>query len=521
MNNSSIHHAAISLDQLMAGFELPAADLMKLALVKITGLQQDSRKVQRGDCFIAVTGLETDGRKYINAAIKAGAVAIIQQTEQQVISLEWQQLPIISMPNLLQRISPLAANFYAQPSRQLDLIGITGTNGKTSCAQLLAQLLSRLQTPAAMIGTMGYGVVDKSGGCELNDTGMTTPDAVRSQAIVHELVERGSKAAVLEVSSHALLQGRVAALDFTQAIFTNLSRDHLDYHGDMVSYGEAKAKLFAFDTLQSAIINADDEFGQQILQRLANSDTKVYSYGVVDSDADVSLQNIEFLADGIRANLHSPWGQAPIHSKLLGGFNLYNLLAVVTAVCAKGFDFNAVVAQIEKLKPVAGRMQQVSVEANSKKKITVVVDYAHTPDALNKALLALKQHCGGQLWCIFGCGGDRDKGKRPLMMAEALSLADHIMITSDNPRGEDPQAIINDITDELTAELAEAKSSGRFITQQLDRGQAIAAVIASAGVGDTVLIAGKGHEAYQQIGDVKLPFDDVLVAEKILAGEVN
>lgn len=521
MSSRPINDTAISLDQLMAGFDLPAAELMKLALVKITGLQQDSRKVQCGDCFIAVTGLETDGRKYINAAIEAGAVAIIQQAEQQVISLAWQQLPIISMPGLLQQISLLAANFYAQPSRQLDLIGVTGTNGKTSCAQLLAQLLSRLQTPAAMIGTMGYGMVNKSGECELNDTGMTTPDAIRGQAIINELVGRGSKAAVLEVSSHALLQGRVGALDFTQAIFTNLSRDHLDYHGDMASYAEAKAKLFAFGTLESAVINADDEFGQQLLQRLAGGDTAVHSYGIVDNEADVSLQDVKFLADGIQANLHSPWGQAPIHSKLLGGFNLYNLLAVVTAVCAKGFDFNAVVAQIEKLKPVAGRMQRVSVGANTEKQITVVVDYAHTPDALNKALLALKQHCGGQLWCVFGCGGDRDKGKRPLMMAEALSLADHIMITSDNPRGEDPQAIINDITDELTIELADAKNTGRLISQQIDRRQAIADVIARAEVGDTVLIAGKGHEAYQQVGDKKLPFDDVLVAEEILAGEVN
>jgi UDP-N-acetylmuramoyl-L-alanyl-D-glutamate--2,6-diaminopimelate ligase len=486
---------------------------MKLALVEITGIEQDSRNVSPGDCFIAVTGLETDGRQYISAAIESGAVAVIEEGDGAApISIVWQQLPIIRVPNLLQRISLLAGNFYRQPSRDLSLIGVTGTNGKTSCSQLLAQLLSRLQSPSAMIGTMGYGMVAKDGVCDFSETGMTTPDAVRSQKITSSLLAAGAQSAVLEVSSHALTQGRVASLAFDQAIFTNLSRDHLDYHGDMASYGEAKAKLFEFAGLNSAVINIDDEFGQDLAARARSY--PVFSYAVNNPNADVYFSSVEYRVDGLRARLNSPWGAADVSTHLLGGFNLYNLLAVVTAACAKGYDFDAVIAQLEKLRPVAGRMQLLSSPHDAEKQITVIVDYAHTPDALNKALQAVKQHCSGKTWCVFGCGGNRDKGKRPLMMVEALRQADHVIVTSDNPRHENPDRIIDDVFEGHV----ESANADAYIGRQSDRRRAINEVIGLACDGDSILIAGKGHETYQLVADERLIFDDVKVVSEALAG---
>lgn len=504
--------AVMSLDEMLAGLDLCESDLIKLALVKVSGVQQDSRKIKAGDCFIAVTGVETDGREYVDAAVEAGAVAVIQQAqEHEVLSVKWQQLPIVNVPDLLQKMSLLAANFYHHPGKQLALIGITGTNGKTSCAQLLAQMLSRLQLPSAMVGTMGYGLVDKQGESHLSDTGMTTPDAVRCQQILQQLSEQSAQAAVLEVSSHALVQGRVAALEFSQALFTNLSRDHLDYHGTMENYGEAKAGLFAAKSLDTAIINADDAFGRQLLER-SHSYSKT-SYSLENPEADVYLSEIQYRADGLRACLHSPWGQADIHSHLLGTFNLYNLLAIVAAACAQGFDFDSVIAQVDKLKPVAGRMQLVTKDNDASKKITAIVDYAHTPDALNKALAAVKQHCSGRVWCVFGCGGDRDKGKRPLMMAEAVAQADHVVVTSDNPRYESPSSIIDDVMQGQK----ESTDSNRILFAEVDRYQAIARAVSLAADGDSILIAGKGHETYQKVGDDVLDFDDVLVAQQLLS----
>lgn len=504
--------AVMSLDEMLVGLDLSESDLIKLALVKVGGVQQDSRKIKAGDCFIAVTGVESDGREYVEAAIEAGAVAVIQQApELEGLSVKWQQLPIVNVPNLLQKMSLLAGNFYRHPCKQLALIGVTGTNGKTSCAQLLSQILSRLQMPASMVGTMGYGLVDKSGESRLNDTGMTTPDAVRCQHILNKLSEEGAQAAVLEVSSHALVQGRVAALEFSQALFTNLSRDHLDYHGSMESYGEAKASLFASSGLRTAVINADDELGRQLLER--DHPYLKTSYSLNNPEADVYLSKIQYRSDGLRACLHSPWGQAEIHSHLLGTFNLYNLLAVIAAACAQGFDFDSVIAQVDKLKPVVGRMQLLSTASGASKKITAIIDYAHTPDALNKALAAVRQHCNGRVWCVFGCGGDRDKGKRPLMMAEALAQSDHVVVTSDNPRYENPSAIIADVMQGKK----ESTEGNHLLITEVNRYKAIARAMSLAADGDSILIAGKGHETYQKVGAEILDFDDVLVAKRLLA----
>lgn len=488
-----------------------------LSEVNLTGLQQDSRLVGPGDCFLAVTGLEADGRSFISAAINSGAVLVIQEARDEDSmrdgELSYQgSVPVISVQSLLHKLSSLAANYYGHPTQSMRICAITGTNGKTSCSQLLAQLLTLSGQSAAMLGTMGYGKVDAQAQLHLVDTGMTTPGAVNCQKIFADLRSDGVNHLAIEVSSHSLEQGRVAAAEFDVAIFTNLSRDHLDYHGDMASYGAAKARLFDYDSLQAGIINIDDSFGGQLFTQLEKTSLQLLSYSVEDENADFYLRDIEYLAAGIRAIMCSPWGSAAVEVNLLGRFNLSNILAVVAAACALGFSFESIVLLLPALRPVNGRMQVLNQAG-----VTVIVDYAHTPDALENALQACRQHCDAKLQCVFGSGGDRDVGKRLVMGEVAAQYADVVIVTSDNPRTESPENIIDDVMAGVNASIEANEANPNLqIERQVDRRMAIENCISNAKEGDCILIAGKGHEAYQQIGLEKIPFDDVKIATAAL-----
>jgi UDP-N-acetylmuramoyl-L-alanyl-D-glutamate--2,6-diaminopimelate ligase len=477
--------------------------------VVVQGLVLDSRQVEQGDVFVALKGYETDGRQYIPQAVARGCSAVIAEAHDFATlfppdgtvrrQLKKAAVPMVLVEGLQRHVSGMAAAFYEEPARHLAITGITGTNGKTTCASLIGQLQKALGHRAAVIGTLGYGQVGES----ICDTGMTTPDAIRLQRILSELMDQGVETVAMEVSSHSLDQHRADDANIATAVYTNLSRDHLDYHGDEASYAEAKARLFALPSVKFALINGDDAFGKELKSRIPDG-VSLISYGL-NSDSDIRAERIEVHAGGVRARLVTPWGSAEIQSPLLGQFNLYNLMAAIGAVCAWGADFSRVVQAIPELQSVSGRMETINADTGA----TVVVDYAHTPDALEKALATLRHHCRGRLWCIVGCGGDRDRGKRPHMAAIAVSGADDVIFTSDNPRSENPQSIIADMTVGLS-------DDDRYMVV-VDRREAIARAVESAGRDDMILIAGKGHENYQQIGSEKRPFSDQSEARSLLA----
>lgn len=504
--------AGIALGELLADLDLCHAGLpVELASLMISGLQLDSRKLVPGDLFIAFPGLQSDGRHYLAQAKAAGAVAALVESEDFNATSET-PLPMIAIESLANKVSGIAGRFYADPSASLPVIGITGTNGKTTCTQLLAQLYTLLGKPTGMIGTLGYGLLpsdEVSAKSSLTDTGLTTPDAVSVQRILADLVNDGAAAVAMEVSSHSLDQGRVAGLHFSAAAFTNLSQDHLDYHQTMAAYQQTKAQLFNMPGLQNAIVNSDDAAGRIIIAELAtSSEVTCYSYSCSQKDADIYVEAPAFGSQGIRARLNTPWGQGELHSHLQGEFNLSNLLAVIGVACAEGYALPAVLAAVEQLKPVPGRLEVVDAQVLP----VVVVDYAHTGDALEKALTALRPACQGRLWCVFGCGGDRDQGKRPVMGAIAAELADQLVITSDNPRGEDAKAIIDAVLEGVSTDSSKASSPKVFV----DRRAAIRFAVNNAAEQDVVLIAGKGHEDYQLIKDQRLPFNDVAEARLAL-----
>lgn len=463
--------------------------------VSISGLALDSRQVVAGDLFIAVKGTQANGTQYITQAVNNGAVAVL--VEQGALAPEC-AVPVIVVPQLSEYVSDIAGVFYAQPSQQVPITAITGTNGKTTCSQLLAQLFELLDEPAGFIGTLGYGLsgYGLSGskvGKQPTDTGLTTPDAISVQRILAELKETGAKRIAMEVSSHSLVQRRVAGLKIDTAVFTNLTRDHLDYHGDLNRYAAAKARLFAMAGLKSAVINLDDSVGRLIL---ANLDSLVngISYSVENHSADIYCERISISAAGIDAEVVTPWGRGHLQSSLLGKFNLANLLAVIGAAGMQGFALDKILQAAAALTAVTGRMELVDSSAQP----AVVIDYAHTPDALEKALQALRGHCRGKLWVVFGCGGDRDIGKRAEMGKVADHRADKIIVTSDNPRSESPQKIINQVLLGIS----------RDVSAVVDRRDAIRTAIVDAQPEDVILIAGKGHEDYQILGADRLPFSD-------------
>lgn len=483
----------------------------KLNGVMIGHLRLDSRQVQSGDLFLAVRGWQQDGRNFIPQALANGCAAVVAEAADfarlypadgtVMKALEKAGVPLVLIDDLQGQLSVIAANYYGHPGAAMKVIGVTGTNGKTTCSSLIAQMASLLGQKSGVIGTLGWGVVDQ-GASQLTDTGMTTPDAVNLQDILCQLKQQGAEVLAMEVSSHSLDQGRVTAAAIDCAIFTNLSRDHLDYHGTEERYGEAKAKLFTLPSVQRAVVNIDDSFSSQIVAGMPAS-VDLVTYGV-SAAAQVRATAIELGDQGLAFSLHTPWGDGLVRSSLLGEFNVLNVLAVIAAFAQRGVDLAQLLVLVPRLKAVPGRMEMIAVDGCPR----VVVDYAHTPDALEKALHSLRHHCQQTLWCVFGCGGDRDQGKRPQMGAIAERLADEVVVTSDNPRSEAPEFIVQ----QILQGMAQA-STARVV---LDRQQAIHDVIAAAAPGDCILIAGKGHENYQQIGSEKRPFSDVQVAVQAL-----
>lgn len=467
--------------------------------IEVTGVALDSRQVKAGDVFMALRGTLVDGREYIDTAIARGAAAVLADGET-LGSEERSGIQVITVPGLAARVGEIAARFYRHPTESMYLVGVTGTNGKSTCAFLASQLLARHFGSAAVMGTIGNGVW-KDGAINLEETGLTTPDPVRLQADYAAFYAQGARAAAMEVSSHSLSQGRVHGLVFDTAVFTNLTRDHLDYHGNMVAYGAAKEKLFGLPKLKRGVINIDDPFGAQMVERCKLRGLKVITYGL--QAGDVQVRNLKRLDSGFSVHLITPWGEGELRAPLIGDFNIHNALAVVAAVAAAGMPLADILAAFPDILPVPGRMERVSSDTNAADDVSVLVDYAHTPDALRAALEAARPYCRGKLWCVFGCGGDRDTGKRAPMGRIAAELADFIVVTSDNPRSEDPQSIIDGILEGIAG-----SADGERCAVKLDRAEAIFHAISHAAAGDTVLIAGKGHEDYQLIAGEKLHFCD-------------
>lgn len=500
IDDNEIIDRTITLGELLADDNLPE----DLSGINISSITLDSRTAAPGGLFIAVKGAATDGRTFINDAVKNGVTAVLAEGEQSSVQVV-EGVPIINFPMLPVQIGNIAARFYRHPSAKLKVIGITGTNGKSTCVSLVAQMLSQLGESAGVVGTLGYGPV----GDKQTDTGMTTPDAVSCQRILSDLRQQGVEVVAMEVSSHGIAQHRINGIQFYAAAFTNLTRDHLDYHENFEEYGTTKARLFSRSDLSYCVVNLDDDFGKQLSENVA-PEIRVYTISVKNPSASVHVSNFTLNGEGIEADIVAPWGAGTIRSGLAGEFNLANLLTAIACVCGMGFKFDDVCTVISSLNPVEGRMQRVlpgQFEINSNLWIDVFIDYAHTPDALERALLTLKESISNKLWVVFGCGGDRDKGKRSAMGAIAGKHADQIVITSDNPRSENPAAIIADIESGM--------ASANFLSI-VARREAIEYAVASADEGDCVLIAGKGHEKYQIIGSEKIFFDDYLVAQAAL-----
>jgi len=458
--------------------------------LKFSAITADSRKVQPGALFLAYPGVHSDGRSYIAQAIQAGAIAIAWEDSDFAWNPDW-KVANAGVSGLKEKVSEIAADYYGRPSQKLSMVGVTGTNGKTSVSQWIAQALTVLGQKTAVIGTIGNGFVDAQ-----NEASNTTPDAILLQGMLADFAGQGARAVAMEVSSHGLHQGRVNSVEFDVAVLTNLSRDHLDYHETMEEYAAAKELLFTWPGLKVSVINADDAFGQRIAGKLNAQAKPLLTYGI--SHGDVRADSLQLHQHGLSMQVSTPQGNAAVNAPVLGRFNAYNVLAVLAALLVLKIDLQEAVAAIAKIKPVQGRMQQFG----GNDKPLVVVDYAHTPDALEKVLSTLREQVQGRLICVFGCGGDRDAGKRPLMGCVAAKLADRVIVTSDNPRSEDPVSIIEQVVSGMdTAYLAEP-----------DRAAAIRQAVQSARSGDIVLLAGKGHEDYQEIAGVRTPFSDAATA---------
>ena len=471
-------------------------------------LQMDSRKVKPGDVFLASPGATVDGRDFIDAAVKQGASAIV--VEAQGWSDRPLGIPVRSVAGLQPLLGPLAASFYGNPSAQLLSIGVTGTNGKTSCSQWIAQLLTRAGRRCAVIGTVGIGFADEP----LTDNALTTPDPVSLQRDVRQLLDAGARALVMEVSSIGLDQGRVGGMKFDVALYTNLTRDHLDYHRTMERYEAAKALLFDWPTLSHAVLNVDDEAARRLIARMVDRGVRVIGYSSQGVPDDARLaqrltaERIRSTGDGLAFRVVLDGHGIDVEVPFVGHYNASNLLGVVGVALACGIRLDAAVSALAHLEPPPGRMERL-VRPDAP---LAVVDYAHTPDALAQALGALRplaQARGGRLWVVFGAGGDRDPGKRAPMGEIAAGAADAVVITSDNPRSEEPTAIV--------AQVAAGASAARELACIVDRAEAINHAISHAAERDVVLIAGKGHEDYQIIGTRKRPFSDVAYARAALA----
>lgn len=457
---------------------------------QLKAMRLDSRQVQPGDLFMAVPGDLTDGREYLQQAISQGAAAAIVEAS------GWRDytamsVPLLAVPDLKSHLADIASYFYKNPSNNLRVIGITGTNGKTSTSNYIAQLFTAVGIECGIMGTLGNGLLG-----HLIPSPLTTSDCCTLQNQLFEFSQQQAKFVAMEVSSIGLCDGRLLNTHIDTAVFTNLTQDHLDYHHTMDAYFSAKCKLFTEYAPKHCVINLDDPYSQRLLA-IIPSTSRILTYSLLNPAADL------YYADGV---VHTLWGTGELVAKLIGKFNISNVLAALGCCAIQGFSMQTLLKAASNLKSVSGRMQTVLCENMHAPR--VIVDYAHTPDALIKALQTLQEYKSQQLICIIGCGGDRDRSKRPLMLRAAIENSDRVIITQDNPRTEDPQQIVNDM-------LAGQDPAANIIVE-MDRTTAIQHAIAAATEQDLILIAGKGHEDYQILGTKKLPFSDVAVSQQAL-----
>ena len=509
MQGSRIHDTGLKSDG------LTGADWRVLESLGMRRLVNDSRVVKAGDTFVAYPGQARDGRDYIAQAIASGATSVLWERAGFRWDPRW-RVPNLGVRALRHHIGAIAARLHGHPSRRLRVIGVTGTNGKTTCSQWIAQALTRCGRRCAVIGTLGYGMR-----APLKPLVNTTPDALWLHEQLADFARRGAQAVAMEVSSIGLDQDRVAGIEFDTALFTNLSRDHLEYHRTMRRYQEAKARLFAWESLRHAVVNLDDDFGAALARRIRRPGLDVIGYGFGDARgarvARIAGAHIVSGVHGVSFDVRTPWGAAQVTGPIPGRHNAANLLGILAVLLAGGVPLRRAVAALAALRPLPGRLQRLGGGA----KPLVVVDYAHTPDALKHALTTLRELLArspsavtrhpSRLICVFGCGGERDPGKRPHMGRVAAQLADRVVVTSDNPRGEEPAQVIRDI-------VAGVPGGADAVEIEPDRRAAILRTVAAARRGDIVLLAGKGHETYQEIRGVRLPFSDAAVAREALSG---
>lgn len=471
---------------------------------EIHDLSLDSRGEIDGAVFFAVQGSAQHGARFVHQAVANGAIAVVHDGLETLPDDLPNNIGVAMLESAREQLGALAARFYKTNSVHRKVVAFTGTNGKTSCVLNFSTLANLSGLRSGVIGTLGWGCAD-----QLVSTGLTTPDVFTLHRIAQAMMEKGCEAIALEASSHALDQGRLDGFDISTAVFTNISRDHLDFHQTLDNYAAAKSRLFQRAEIENAVVNIDADFSQRMIESVPSS-ARLLSYSMRAASADVYAKNIQFHERGSRFDLYTPWGSDHFQLNQIGQFNIANLLSVVAALCAEGVPFSGLAEAVLKLDTVPGRMQLVTADEDHAPRI--IVDYAHTPDALVQVLTAAAKHCSGKLWVVFGCGGDRDRGKRAEMAEAAERHAAQIVVTSDNPRSEDPEQIIADIL----AGFSVAETNADHMHVEIDRKRAIEWAVSAAEPEDCVVIAGKGHEKFQIVGKEKLPFDDVLIAKSAL-----
>jgi UDP-N-acetylmuramoyl-L-alanyl-D-glutamate--2,6-diaminopimelate ligase len=491
------------LSQLLAGFSTD----QEIASIPITDINSNSHAVTPGSAFIALPGIRSNGIDYAIDAVKAGAVAVIydaaDEYSQQRIPLLRKQVDTcwVGIDQLDRANGHIVSRFFGNPAQAMTIVGVTGTDGKSSVTHLITQALTRLGRSCASVGTLGYGIAN-----QLTPDNLTTPDVVTLQSRLHHFLQQRCEFVVMEVSSHALEQYRVNGCDFDIAVLTNLGRDHLDYHGDQENYAAAKARLFHDFDLSARVVNADDSFGRRISESVTQDGLLRYSVrNEAGVEVEVSLLDTAISASGQNIRALTPLGEITAVTALLGRFNVENTLACIATLIALGLDHDQLELAVKDLTPIPGRMEKF---VGGTERAAAVVDFAHTEQALRACLAAAREHCSGKLWCVFGCGGDRDQGKRPGMGRAVEELADRVIITDDNPRNEAAQSIVADIL----AGMERADDACVVHNRQA----AIEYALSQAAAGDLVVIAGKGHEQEQIIGNTRRPFSDRHLVERIL-----
>ena len=467
--------------------------------IKYNNICDDSRYVNKGTVFFAIKGLSSDGCDFIESAINSGACAVIYEPPYDLSNIET-SIPIIAVDDLKLEIANIVSRHYESSINEMSIIGITGTNGKTTVSWLIHQGFKKIGYKSGYIGTLGYGLEN------LNLNELTTPSCMKLHKILSEFQNSGVEYVVMEISSHAIDQKRIEGINFNTVIFTNLSRDHIDYHGNMENYGETKAKLFLERQSKIKIININDSFGRSLIERV---DEEVISTSIepinIDKDKFISVTKYETNGSGFDIDLKSTWGTFKTHVPLLGTFNIENVIQTIALFLSHGFSMSKIQTIIEGMKAPSGRMESVDMD-NNHLLPKVLVDFSHTPDALKLSLQSIRDHYDGKIWCVFGCGGDRDRGKRKMMGNIAERYADYVIVTSDNPRNENPEKIISDILEGISSKVETIVS----------REEAINFAIMNANKNEIILIAGKGHESYQKIGEETLEFSDHKISKKSL-----